>query len=87
MTNNMEEKQTAITKKMMKVQLLGAPGSILFGLGLYGVFAVNGDAFIDFLNDPRNCYAMIGVGGAIMLWEAYAIFKLARQRKALKNVD
>ena len=81
----MDEKSNVITKEMIKTQLIGAPGSILFALGLYGVFAVNGDAFIDFLNEPTNCYAMIGVGGAIMAWQAYRIFTLAQKRKALQK--
>ncbi|WP_105254540.1 hypothetical protein [Pseudoalteromonas sp. T1lg75] len=87
MTDNREAQRSEINKKMLQAQLIGAPGSILFGLGLYGVFAVNGDAFISFLNEIENSYALLGIGGALMVWQFVTVIKLSIKRAKLGLQD
>jgi len=70
------------------INLLGAPGAILLGLGFYGVFAVQGDAFIPLLNDIRVAYAAIAVGAAITAAEFLVFIRLViRKSENLKNPD
>lgn len=74
-----------IQKKMILVQLLGAPGTIMVGLALYGIFGANGDAFWSPLNNTFVTYNMLGIGGLIVVWETAQILKLAKLKKAMSE--
>jgi hypothetical protein len=75
---------TQIRRKMVLVPLLGAPGTLLVGLSLYGLFAANGDAFLPLLNEPQNCYLMLALGAAIAVWEMVSVIRLSRRRQQLR---
>lgn len=83
MQNSLESELAAVKKAMIKTQIIGAPGMILIGLGMYGVFAAQGDAFIPLLNSESNCYILLAVGACIAVWEAVTVIKLARKQNAL----
>jgi len=85
MINEQEKKQRIkeITSKMVKVQIFGAPGTILVGLALYGIFGANGNAFHPLLNNMDVVYGMFIVGGAIMVWEFIAYISLLKERNEL----
>lgn len=88
MVNSDKEQQlNRLKSKMIKVQVIEAPGSILFGLGVYGKFVANGEAFIPFLNDSSNVNACLILGGALMAWGMYQIFKTGVQIKQLQKAD
>ncbi|WP_117087915.1 hypothetical protein, partial [Klebsiella pneumoniae] len=77
-----------VKRSLAITQLLGAPGILLIGLALYGLVIAEGDAFIQALNNPINCYLLIAIGSAITLWEALKIIKLSKQQtQLLKQLD
>jgi len=83
---NEQEKQQQIkdiTRKIVKVQILGAPGTILLGLALYAIFGANGDAFHPLLNDMDVVYSMLILGIVIMAWEFMTFISLIRKRAEL----
>ena len=83
---NEQEKQQQIkdiTRKIVKVQILGAPGTILLGLALYAIFGANGDAFHPLLNDMDVVYSILIIGIVIMAWEFMTFISLIRKRAEL----
>jgi len=83
---NEQEKQQQIkdiTRKIVKVQILGAPGTILLGLALYAIYGANGDAFHPLLNDMDVVYSMLILGIVIMAWEFLTFISLIRKKAEL----
>ena len=75
----------AIKSQILKIQIIEAPGSILFGLGLYGMFVADGDAFLPILNDPSYVNLFLVIGGLVMGWGVVQTIKFnAVLRKAQK---
>ncbi len=81
----MEDELNSIRKELIKTQIIGAPGMILVGLGLYGAFGAKGNAFHPFLNDLNNCYAIFAVGGAIAVWEGIKVAQLTKRQSKLNK--
>ncbi|UCX06290.1 hypothetical protein ACRWQN_02730 [Shewanella sp. HL-SH8] len=71
----------AIDRKMLMIAIIDFPGSLLFGLGLYGIFAGFDKNFLPMLADQQIIYAMILVGGGIMLWGGWKMLILAREKQ------
>ncbi len=89
MYRNTEEELKDLQKKMIMFNMLGAPGAILFALGLYGLFGAEGDAFIPILNNLNIVYGCLGIGAIIMVWEFLAIIPLIKRRAEIaknKNI-
>ncbi|WP_333606711.1 hypothetical protein [Arsukibacterium sp.] len=82
-----EKRLKEIEKEFIKVALIDAPGTILFGLGLYGKFAADGDAFIPMLNNQQLVNAFLLLGAAIMAWGAFMMIKLAKEKSRLQNLQ
>ena len=89
MTTRSNRRLTAaeVQKKMILVQVIGAPGTIMVGLALYGIYGANGDAFWPVLNDTRVTYNMLGIGGMIVAWETFQMVKLAKLKQSLTPPD
>jgi hypothetical protein len=68
-------------RKIVSISLLGAPGSILVGLGLYGIFA-GGNAFWEPLDNTFVTYNMLGIGAMIMAWETVQIIRVVKRQRA-----
>ncbi len=86
MYRNTEEESQHLQKKIIIYNILGAPGAILLGLGLYGLFGAQGDAFIPILNNLNVVYGFIAVGAIIMIWEfAMTIPLLKRKSEIVKE--
>ena len=83
MYRNTEEELQHLHKKIVMFNILGTPGAILFGLGLYGLFGAKGNAFIPILNNLEIVYGCIAIGVIIMIWEFIAIFPLLRRRSEI----
>lgn len=83
MRNPGEPSASDITRKMIQVQLVGVPATIMVGLALYGIFGANGNAFWAPLNDTRVTYNMLGIGAILMAWETVQVVKLARLKRDL----
>lgn len=74
-----------IDRKIITVQVISAPATIMVGLAIYGMFGANGDAFWEPLNNPVVNWNMLGIGGMVMAWETFQIVKLAKLRKAVSS--
>ncbi|ABM01309.1 hypothetical protein SHAM105786_11485 [Shewanella amazonensis] len=84
MKTELEAELKATQKSMAKLQLIGAIGNIMLGLGLYGIFTGEA-AFHAFLSDPLHCYVLLSIGGMIALWEGLKMIQLAKRRQSLKT--
>ncbi len=73
-----------IQKKIIFLIVLDLPASIMIGLGLYGKFAANGDAFHPLLNDASVVNALLTVGVVLMGFCAYKVLSLIKQRNQLE---
>ncbi len=82
---NPEDRVKEIDKEFIKVQIFEAPGTIMLGLGLYGKFGADGNAFHPFLNDPTNINILLILGAVIMAWGGYKSFTLLREKASLKK--
>ena len=83
---SIEEELATIKKKIVKTQLIGTPGAILIGIGFYGMFGANGDAFHPLLNDEVFVQRILIIGVAIEIWQFYVLIPLfKRQSKLAKN--
>ena len=80
-----EERLNEIQKEIIKVNIIDAPACILVGLGLYGKFGANGDAFHPLLNDASTTTWMLILGGAVCVWSAFKIFSLAKEKRAIES--
>jgi len=78
-----EEELIATKKKIVKTQIIGAPGAILIGLGLYGMFGANGDAFHPLLNNEVFVERILIIGAAIEMWQLYVLIPLFRKQSKL----
>ena len=80
MYRNTEEELQHLQKKIIMFNILGAPGAILLGLGLYGLFGAEGNAFIPILNDLDIVYGFIVLGAIIMVWEFLVTIPLLKRK-------
>lgn len=80
-----EHQLKAIKSKIIKVQLFGAPGAIVLGLGLYGLFAANGHAFHPALNDMRVVFSLIAAGVTIEIWQFLQLLPLLKAQAKINN--
>ena len=85
MHRDTDEEVRHIQKKLILINILGTPGAILLGLGLYALFEGRGDAFIDILNDKNTVYGFIVVGALIMLWEMVTMVSLHKRKSELRE--
>lgn len=77
-----DEERRKIRAALLKTQLLGAPGVILIGLALYGLF-VEGEPFHPLFADRERCIYMLVIGAGITLWETLTVIKLGKRLNAL----
>ncbi len=81
MSTDYEMKLAELSKRIaMTATLFMAPANILVGLGIYGVFATRGDAFLPILNNMMVCYALIAVGVIIEGIGLVKFMSLAQER-------
>jgi membrane protein implicated in regulation of membrane protease activity len=85
LTPDLEQRIKEIDKKIIQVAIMDFPGAILLGLGLYAVFAADGDAFLPILNNQAVVYTILAVGAAIMLWGFLRTVGLIQERARLQK--
>ena len=85
MHSNNEQQLKAIKSKILQVQIFSAPGAILLGLGLYGIFGANGNAFHPSLNDMRVVYSLIAAGVTIEIWQFLQLLPLLKAQAKINN--
>lgn len=74
-----------IDKKIVKASIINAPGSMMFGLGLFGKFAGNAANSYPFLSNPSTVNALLILGAVVMVWGGFQVFTLSKQKSQLKN--
>jgi hypothetical protein len=85
LTISKEEELKNIQKEIVKVNILGSTGPILLGLGIYGKFGANGDAFIEILNNINVVYSFIIGGVFIMIWVFAVVLPLLKRKSKILN--
>lgn len=82
MSNKKNRELSKIKTNIIKLQLVGAPGLLLLGLGLYGLFGANGNAFHPLLNDQTIVYSLLIIGGLIEILQlVFLVPLLMKQAK------
>ncbi|HEB59918.1 MAG TPA: hypothetical protein ENJ01_11895 [Gammaproteobacteria bacterium] len=87
MKENNEVTPQEFRKKMLLINLAGLPGAIFLGLGLYGLFGANGNAFHPLLNDQDIVWGLLGIGGLLELVQFVTAIRLMRRRPRLPSED
>lgn len=85
MDSNSEAELKRLKKRIILLQVIGAPGAVLLGLGLYGVFGANGNAFHPLLNDKSVVAGLVIIGVAIEIWQFAVLIPLFRKQIKLLN--
>ena len=83
MKTQLEAELVAVKKSLLMTQLIGVPGAIMLGLGIYGSF-VEGEKFHPFLDNPTYCYGLLAAGIVISMWEGLRVIKLNRQQQHIQ---
>ena len=83
MSQDIKTELSHIKRKIIKTQLFGAPGAILIGLGLYGLFGANGDAFHPLLNNVVFVKNILVAGIVIEIWQLYVLIPLLKKHTFL----
>jgi hypothetical protein len=66
---------------LIKYATIDAIGTAMFGLGLYGKFAVvNNDAFHPLLNDSNVVIGLLVVGGLLMAWGGFNLMAVMKEK-------
>lgn len=74
-----------LKKKIIMMQIVGVPITLCMGLGLYGVFGADGDAFLPLLNDQSFSIGLIVIGAVLELWQLSVIIPALRDYARLKQ--
>lgn len=85
MNSNSETELKQLKKRIILTQVIGMPGAILLGLGLYGVFGANGNAFHPLLNDKHVVASLVVIGVAIEVWQLVVLIPLFKKQIKLIN--
>jgi hypothetical protein len=72
-----------IRKEIIKTQVFGIPAALLLGLGLYGLFAANGDAFHPLLNNQNVVYGMLVAGAILEVLQIVRLIPLLKEQVRL----
>lgn len=74
-----------IKKGIVMNQVIAAPAAVLLGLGLYGVFAANGNAFHSLLNNQTVVYGMLIVGAILEGVQMMRLIPLLREQARVEK--
>jgi hypothetical protein len=85
MNANTEAELKRLKRRIILTQVIGTPGAVILGLGLYGVFGTNGDAFHPLLNDKNIVAGLVIIGVAIEIWQFVVLIPLFRKQIKLMN--
>ena len=69
-----------IKREILKTQVFGIPAALLLGLGLYGLFAANGNAFHPLLDNQTVVYGMLVTGAILEVLQMYRLIPLLREQ-------
>jgi len=75
-----EVEQKLLDRKMLRIQLIGAPFNIALGLGLFGLFGGGANQVFPFLGNELAVNALVGGGAAGVLWEVLQVVGVIRRK-------
>ncbi|MCW8933204.1 MAG: hypothetical protein OQK98_00635 [Gammaproteobacteria bacterium] len=82
---NKEEELNIIKKEITKINIIGTPGAIFLGLGLYALFGAEGEPFHPILNNAKFVLMLLVVGSAIEIWQFTKLMPLFKKQSALNK--
>ncbi len=77
----------ALKKRIVKLQLMGMPGAICLGLGLYGLFGTDHGAFHPLLENRQVIVSLLVVGTIIEVWNLRAVLPLVKRKAELQQQE
>lgn len=83
MSNQIDTELMAVKKQIIKYQLMGAPGALFLGIGLFGLLSEGSGEVLSFLKDKMVVYSIFGSGVVIELWQIYVLFPLFKKQVKL----
>lgn len=72
-----------INRSMLIAAIIDFPGTLLFGLGLYGIFAEFDQGFLPILSNTMIINIMLIVVGTVMAWGMFRMINLAREKQGV----
>lgn len=82
MESNSEELKK-VNKDIVKLNIIGFPGAVFLGFGLYGLFEKNAYQLHSLFGHERFVYLLLIVGALIEIWQFTKILPLLKKRVAL----
>lgn len=80
-SDNEELKRTR--KQINKIQIMGVPGAILIGLGLFGIFEASTNGPLSILSNKKVTYGILAVGIASEVWLSFVVIPLLKKHARL----
>lgn len=74
---------SALKRKMVVTQILGAPGMLMIGLALHGIFGKEGSLIHPLLASDKVCLVLLVLGLTIAVWEAVVLIRVSKRLKQL----
>lgn len=78
-----QKRARELSRKIIFLQILFAPGAIMLGLGAYAMYGADGAAFIEILNNREAQFALIGLGVILLIIEGFLVIPLAVEKDRL----
>ena len=86
MESNSEELKQ-VNKEIVKLNIIGFPGAMLLGFGLYGLFEKNSSSLHPLFGHERFVYLLLIAGALIEIWQFVKILPLLKKRVLLTKND
>ena len=80
MAERNNQQLASIKREILKTQIFGIPAALLLGLGLYGLFAANGNAFHPLLDNQTVVYGMLVTGAVLDVLQMYRLIPLLKEQ-------
>ncbi len=85
MPTNREEEISRLRNEARRIAILEAPGAIMVGLALFGIFNKGSQALHPLLDDPVVTTGMLIVGGVIMAWATWRVIPVTKRMAELRR--
>ena len=72
---------------IIKYSVIDGVGSVMLGLGLYGKYGANGNAFHSLLDNPSVVIALLVVGAIVMAWGGFNMLSLMKEKAKRMPLD
>ena len=83
-SNNEELKK--IDKEIIKLNIIGFPGAVFLGFGLFGLFEQNAPDLHTLFGYQKFVYLLLIAGALIEIWQFIKIVPLLKKRVSLAKI-